>query len=348
VRAEVTLQELAPYRLRYGFRVNDTITPVEFDRELRPALVVDFLRRNLFGQAISAGAAAQIEADRRLLRGVLSLPRFFGLPVTTNLFATKSREDFTPEGATPFVEDESGITAEQRFALSPKMGVTYGYEYSRSHIFEPKPLPGIPPLELQAKVARLTGTYAWDKRNDPIAPQDGWFHSSGVELATKTLGSDLRFVRYLAQQHYYRHVHRRLVLASAARLGFARGFEQDLIPSERFYAGGGTSVRGFVEDGLGTLDFFGDARGGNSMLILNQEARMFLFGWVHGVAFVDAGNVFPKASDFSFTNLEAGAGGGIRINSPFALLRIDFGVPLTSREQRRTAGRWYFGIGHAF
>ena len=348
VRAEVTLQELAPYRLRYGFRVNDTITPVEFDRELRPALVVDFLRRNLFGQAISAGAAAQIEADRRLLRGVLSLPRFFGLPVTTNLFATKSREDFTPEGATPFVEDESGITAEQRFALSPKMGVTYGYEYSRSHIFEPKPLPGVPPLELQAKVARLTGTYAWDKRNDPIAPQDGWFHSSGVELATKTLGSDLRFVRYLAQQHYYRHVHRRLVLASAARLGFARGFEQDLIPSERFYAGGGTSVRGFVEDGLGTLDFFGDARGGNSMLILNQEARMFLFGWVHGVAFVDAGNVFPKASDFSFTNLEAGAGGGIRINSPFALLRIDFGVPLTSREQRRTTGRWYFGIGHAF
>ncbi len=188
VRAEVTLQELAPYRLRYGFRVNDTITPVEFDRELRPALVVDFLRRNLFGQAISAGAAAQIEADRRLLRGVLSLPRFFGLPVTTNLFATKSREDFTPEGATPFVEDESGITVEQRFALSPKMGVTYGYDYSRSHIFEPDPLPGIPPLELQAKVARLTGTYAWDRRNDPIAPQDGWFHSSGVELGTKILG----------------------------------------------------------------------------------------------------------------------------------------------------------------
>jgi outer membrane protein assembly complex protein YaeT len=347
VRAEVTLRELAPYRLRYGFRVNDTITPVEFDRELRPALVVDFLRRNLFGQAISAGAAAQIEADRRLLRGVLSLPRFFGLPVTTNLFATKSREDFNPEGATPFVENESSITAEQRFALSPKMGITYGYDYSRSHIFEPDPLPGIPPLELQAKVARLTGTYAWDRRNDPIAPQDGWFHSSGVELGTKVLGSDLRFVRYLAQQHYYRQVHRRLVLASAARLGVGRGFEQDLIPSERFYAGGGTSVRGFAEDSLGAVDFFGDARGGNGMLILNQEARMFLFGWVHGVAFVDAGNIFPKASDFSFTDLQAGAGGGIRINSPFALLRIDFGVPLTSR-RTRTTGRWYFGIGHAF
>ena len=75
VRAEVTLQELALYRFRYGFRVNDTVTPVEIDRELRPALVVDFLRRNLFGYAISAGAAGQLESDRRLLRGVVTLPR---------------------------------------------------------------------------------------------------------------------------------------------------------------------------------------------------------------------------------------------------------------------------------
>ena len=70
------------------------------------------------------------------------------------------------------------------------------------------------------------------------------------------------------------------MLASASRLGFGRGFDQDLIPSERFYAGGGTSVRGFAEDGLGEVDFFGDPRGGNSMLILNQEARVPLFGWV--------------------------------------------------------------------
>ena len=347
VRAEVTLQELSPYRFRYGFRVNDTITPIEIDRELRPALVVDFLRRNLFGHAISAGAAGQLESDRRLLRGVVTLPRFFGLPMTTNFFATTSREDFTPEGATPFVEDESGITAEQRFAPSPRMAITYAYDYSRSHIFEPDPIPGIPPLELKAKVARLTATYAWDRRNDPFSPRDGWFHSSGVELGVKALGSDLRFVRYLAQQHYYRSIRNRLVLASALRLGFGRGFDQDLIPSERFYAGGGTSVRGFAEDGLGEVDFFGDPRGGNSMLVFNQEARVSLFGWVQAIAFVDAGNVFPKASDFSLTNLEAGTGAGLRINSPFALVRIDFGVPLTSR-RRQLSGRWYFGIGQTF
>ena len=140
----------------------------------------------------------------------------------------------------------------------------------------------------------MTSTYAWDRRNDPFNPRDGWFHSSGVELGAKALGSDLRFVRYLAQQHYYRTVRRRLVLASALRIGLGRGFDQDLIPSERFYAGGGTTVRGFAEDGLGEVDFFGDPRGGNGMLILNQEARCRLFGWVDGVAFVDAGNVFRE------------------------------------------------------
>ena len=347
VSAEVTLQELALYRFRYGFRVNDTVTPIEIDRELRPALVIDFLRRNLFGYAISAGAAGQLESDRRLLRGVMTVPRMFGLPVTTNFFATTSREDFTPEAATPFVRDESGITVEQRFMPSPRMAVTYAYDYSRSHIFEPDPLPGIPAIELQANIARLTSTYAWDRRNDPFNPQDGWFHSSGVELGAKALGSDLRFVKYLAQQHYYKTLGRRIVLASALRLGLGRGFDQDLIPSERFYAGGGTSVRGFAEDGLGGVDSIGDPRGGNGMLILNQEARVRLFGWVHGVAFVDAGNVFQTAGEFSLTSLEAGAGGGLRINSPFAMLRIDFGVPLTNRPLQ-TSGRWYFGIGHAF
>jgi outer membrane protein assembly factor BamA len=347
VRAAVTLQELSPYRFRYGFRANDTVGPEEADREIRPALVVDLLRRNLFGTAISTGVAGQIEADRRLARGIVGLPILFGLPVTTNFFLTTSREDFTPAGATPFVQDESEITAEQRFRPTPRMAVTYGYNFSRTHVFEPRPIPGIPSLELQANVARLTGTYAWDRRNDPFSARTGWLHSSGLELGVKSLGSDLRFTRYLAQQHYFKSVRGGVVLASALRLGLARGFEQDLLPSDKFFAGGGTSVRGFAEDGLGGLDFFGDPTGGNGMLILNQELRFPVYGWVGGVGFVDAGNVFPRPGDISLTNLEAGLGFGIRINSPLALLRVDLGIPLT-RRAREPRGRWYFGIGQTF
>ena len=348
VHASVTLLELPRYRFRYGFRLNDAVGPTEVGRQVRPALVVDLLRRNLFGRAVATGVAGQLEADRRLARGFISLPQFFGLPVTTSLFLTASREDFASESSTPFVEDLSDITAEQRFRPVRNMAVTYGYSFTRAHVFEiADAIPGLPRLDFAADIARVTGALAWDTRDDPSNATRGWFHSSGLEYGPEALGSDLRFVRYLAQQYVFRPVGDRVVLGWAFRLGLGRGFGQDLIPSEKFYAGGGTSVRGFAEDSLGELDFFGDPRGGNGLLLLNQEVRFPIYRWVRGVGFVDAGNVFGQAGDLSFSNLVAGAGFGLRIDSPFALLRIDYGMPLTSNELQ-SAGRWYFAIGQAF
>lgn len=347
MRARVSLEELPPYRLRYGIRLNDEVGPAEADREVRPALVVDVLRRNLFGRAIATGVAGQIEADRRLARGIVTLPRMFGLPVTSSLYVSTSRQDFRPEGGTPFVEDQSGITAQQRWHPTPRAAVTYGYSFSRTRVFEPKPTPGLPGLDLRADIARLTGTYAWDRRDDSFDAREGGFHSSGLELGAASLGSDLRFVKYLAQQRYFKTIGDGVVLASAFRLGAGSGFDQDLIPSEKFFAGGGTSVRGFAEDGLGEVNFFGDPAGGNGMLLLNQELRFPIYEWARGVIFGDAGSVFPNAGDIALADLEAGAGLGLRIASPFALFRVDFGMPLTRRE-REPFGRWYVGIGHAF
>ena len=346
VRASVTLLELPRYRFRYGFRLNDELGPTETGREVRPAFVADLLRRNLFGRAVSTGAAGQLETDRQLARGFVSLSRVFGLPVTSSLFLTGSREDFTSEGS-PFVENKSEITAEQRFRPAASMAVTYGYSFARSHVFTLNPIPNVPAFDIRLNIARLTGTYAWDTRDDPSNAQRGWFHSSGLEYAPERLGSDLRFVRYLAQDYYFRSVGETVVLGSAFRLGAARGFGQDLIPSEKFFAGGSTSVRGFAEGGVGEPDFFGDPVGGNALLLLNQEVRFPVYKWLRGVGFIDAGNVFPLARDVSFTNLEAGAGFGVRIHSPFALIRIDYGMPITSR-QREPSGRWYFAIGQTF
>jgi outer membrane translocation and assembly module TamA len=229
------------------------------------------------------------------------------------------------------------------------MNVTYGYTFARTHTFDVNPDPDspLPPLDFRSNVARLTGTYAWDTRDDPSNASRGWLHSSGLEYGPEALGSDLRFLRYLGQQYYFRTVRDRLILASALRVGAGRGFEQDLIPSERFYAGGATTVRGFAEQGLGQTDFFGDPVGGNGLLLVNQEARFRLHRWVTMVGFVDAGNVFRRVRDLSFGDLEAGAGLGVRVTSPFAILRVDVGVPLTSRRDQ-PAARWYFGIGQTY
>ena len=63
--------------------------------------------------------------------------------------------------------------------------------------------------------------------------------------------------------------------------------------------------------------------------------------------FLDVGNVFPKVSDFSFTDLRESAGVGLRVRTPWFLLRGDYGIPLDRRAGERR-GRFYFSIGQAF
>ena len=138
-----------------------------------------------------------------------------------------------------------------------------------------------------------------------------------------------------------------MTLASAVRLGIGHGIGQDLIPTEKFYTGGGTSVRGYAQNGLGPIDEILGPSGGDAMLVLNQEARFPVFRWLRGVGFVDAGNVFAKVRDVSIGGLKVGAGLGLRLNTPFALLRVDFGVPL-SRDAGARRSRWYFSFGETF
>ncbi|ODS52884.1 MAG: hypothetical protein ABS36_15600 [Acidobacteria bacterium SCN 69-37] len=347
VRAVVGLQEMPRFRFRYGFRISDSPGPAEESHQIRPGLVSDFLNRNLFGRAIAAGVAGQLESDRYLARGILSLPTPFRLPLTTNVFLTWSRQTIGEDAddITPYVKQARELTFEQRMRPARTMSVSWGYTYGRTHeyLLTPDPFTDFDEITY---VARLTGTYAWDTRDDPSNATRGWFHSSGLEYAPGRLGSNLKFVRYLAQQYYFHTLGEHVTLASALRVGLGRGFGQDLPSTERFYTGGGTSVRGFAEEAIGGRDFFGFLIGGASLFQFNQEVRFPIFRWVRGVGFFDTGNIFPTIRDLSLTTLERGAGLGLRIQSPFAIIRVDYGIPLSNRQNERA--RWYFGIGQTF
>jgi outer membrane translocation and assembly module TamA len=65
-----------------------------------------------------------------------------------------------------------------------------------------------------------------------------------------------------------------------------------------------------------------------------------------GVAFVDAGNTFLNASRVSLADLKVGAGWGLRLATPFALIRFDVGYPMNNGPEHRP--RYYFSIGQAF
>ncbi|MDP6605976.1 MAG: translocation/assembly module TamB domain-containing protein, partial [Dehalococcoidia bacterium] len=353
IRARVTVEEWPAYRLRYGLQIADQNAPLdEVDsRTLRPGLTADLTRSNLLGRAATVGASVRYTQVEKAVRGFVSAPSMFGVPLTTNLYATLGRERLNDTDA-PFSEfsDRKKITLEQRFSPAANLTVAYAYDFERNHTFEdllPSDDPFEPiPSDVTVDVARMNTTGVWDTRDDLITPTRGWFHASSFEYAPAALGSDFRFVKYLAQQSFFHSLGRGVVIASAARLGLGRGFEQELIPSEQFTAGGGNSVRGYREDSLGPINFLGDP-GGPALLIFNQELRFPVVGRFGGVAFFDAGNTFEAIRAIAISDLRMGLGLGLRVGTPFGLLRADYAARVR-REASEPFGRWFFSIGHAF
>ncbi|MEK7753525.1 MAG: BamA/TamA family outer membrane protein, partial [Acidobacteriota bacterium] len=134
----------------------------------------------------------------------------------------------------------------------------------------------------------------------------------------------------------------------AARLGLAGGLGgQELIRTERFFAGGGTTLRGFKQNSLGPVDFLGDPAGGNAVFILNNELRFPAASIFDGVGFVDLGNTYSRVSDFRLADLRKTAGAGLRVRTPYFLLRLDYGFKL-DRRPGESRGAFFFSIGQAF
>ena len=198
------------------------------------------------------------------------------------------------------------------------------------------------------RIARLTTSGLVDRRSDPFDPASGWFASANIELSRPSLGSDLSFLKGFLQYLPLPAVGRGPVLASAVRVGLARTFEgEDLIPSERFFAGGAASVRGYREEDLGPRSIFDDASGGGALLVFNEELRFPIYRWLRGVGFVDVGNVYPTVDEIPWAICRSALGAGVRLDTPVGLFRVDLGIP---GNPRSFDPKWrvYFGLGHAF
>ncbi|MCM3881757.1 MAG: translocation/assembly module TamB domain-containing protein [Vicinamibacterales bacterium] len=347
VQAKVSVERRPAWQLRYGVMLTDEVAPASESREFGGGLSADVQRRGILGRPGTVGGAFRLERDQRIGRVFFTLPSLFGFAMPTNLFASRSRQRIEESGFLSIVTDKTTFTFEQRTRPISRLQVSYGYQFERNHTFDPNRDPDDPlALDLSVRAARLTSTAVFDTRNDPFDARRGLFHSSNIEFAPKKLGSDVKFVKYFMQQFLHVPLAGSLISASAFRLGLAQGFGQDLLPSERFFAGGVNTIRGYPENSLGP-QFLDVANGGEAELILNQEIRFPIFRWLRGVAFVDAGNVFGTISEVSLTGLVVGTGVGLRFATPVGLFRLDVGVP-TSEGDRRGNPRLHFSFGQMF
>ena len=231
--------------------------------------------------------------------------------------------------------------------------VTGAYSFQRTRLFdirasEDEPAWLIDKLFPQVRLSKFSGTVFRDSRDpsDALDPSHGTQLIGTIDLAARAIGSQVGFVKTYVQGFLYRQLplRRRMVVALGARVGLAHGFNQEIegqtvngLPaSERFFTGGDTSVRGFALDRLGneqTISTTGFPTGGNSVVVLNSELRASLFGGFQAIGFVDAGNVFPLASDLDFTDLRPAAGIGLAFKSQrIGLARVDLGFNLNPQE----------------
>jgi outer membrane protein assembly complex protein YaeT len=345
VVAQITLEERPRYRLRYGLAVSDEVVGTD-ERDQQLGFAADLENRNVFGRGATAGLSLRLRRDQRVGRVTFGAKRLFALPIRSTLFVERQRQQIDPEGAFPITSDISSLTAEQAYRIRPSIDLRYGYGIERNHTFIRSEETDA--FDLTVQVARFTTSGLVDRRDDAFNPSRGWFAASTFEFSTPGIGSDLKFLKDFGQYLHFVPVGGGVVLASAVRVGLARTFGGEiLIPTERFYAGGANSVRGYREDTLGEQSILGGPEGGSALLVLNAELRFPIYRWLKGVGFVDAGNVYPNVSDISFTDLRVGVGAGARLDTPLGLLRFDLGIP-ANRRPFDPSWRFHFGFGHVF
>lgn len=187
-----------------------------------------------------------------------------------------------------------------------------------------------------------------DARDDPFLTRNGTYLSLETRLFTKPLLSQATFSKTVAQAAWYRTFANEQALASSLRLGVANPFNATTrVPlSERFFAGGDSTLRGFERDEVGPKED-GLPVGGEALFLFNQEYRFPIWRRLRGVVFYDAGNVFGRLEDLDPTDLRHVLGAGLRVETPIGPLRLEYGAKL-DREPDESKGEFFVSIGAAF
>jgi outer membrane protein assembly complex protein YaeT len=354
--------------------------------EVAPRAFFEIGRRNLFGKNRSVNLFTRVSlgnlqnqttskgfGEYRVI-GTYREPRVFGSAADAFLTGTLEQQI-----RSSFNFARRAVSAELGRRLTHSVSVSGSYQIQRTELFDehidPEFQIPIDRLFPQIRLSSFSSSIVRDTRDDLTDPSSGNFLSANGQIASRHIGSEVGFAKsYSVAQMFRTLPHtRRIVLAGSARIGVAAddqtfgphnaeaplgpdGKPQLVIPaSERFFAGGDTTVRGFALDQLGiplvTLDEQGFPTGGGGLMILNAEVRVPTLRGIGVVGFFDAGNVFYRTSDISLGELRGSVGFGVRYKSPIGPIRVDLGFKLQRNviaDKREALTALHITLGQAF
>jgi outer membrane protein insertion porin family len=323
----VLVEEAKRYTVAYGGgfevqRLASTTNPTSGQVQAAPRGILEVSKLNLTGRAdsLSLKLRGSTIEDRALLG--YSVPNTFGSPkYSTQATAyTEKTQDINT-----FTEMRYEGSVQLTDQLTSRTTLLYRYTFRKvlvsnlnSHIAPEE----IPLFQQPTLVSQFGMTWVRDSRDNPADASKGSFNSADFSAADTYFGSSASFLQFFFQNSTYHPIKRRFSFARSIRFGILAPYRDTVsltfpapttppLPTviplpERFFAGGGTSLRGFALNQAGPRDSVtGFPVGGQAMLVLNQEFRFpmrlpFVGTSLGGALFYDGGNVYSRLSRISF------------------------------------------------
>jgi translocation and assembly module TamA len=302
-------------------------------------------------------AGLNVEAGAELDREDFLAPRW---KLTTGIeYARTELEAYAYQGPSAKVAMGRPIFDEQ---LTLSVGTQFSY-YSF-----PRIEPGIPEDTLARSglvdpvaFIALQPSLVLDLRDETFSPTRGWYASLRGELGRGVAGQTATYSKLSPELRGYLPLFdARVVLAGKARAG-TQVFDLKPIPiTQRYFAGGAESQRGFGYRRLAPQVTSSSGErlplGGEVLFESSAEVRVDVVQlggqWLGVVAFVDGADVANSWSALSFPNLHYAAGPGLRYDTPVGPVRADIGFRLNrlGGDEPDPSSRFAFHIslGEAF
>ncbi len=256
-------------------------------------------------------------------------PWILGKPITLGVAYSQLKQR-SPINDAESEERAASVSGNTKFGKFYESEVTLGYK--RIHfggITSPVPGPfSSAPMERGTKFS-VTLRLTRDSRDYFLNPTRGRRDSVAVELSR----SDFKLRKvWLDLQQYFQTWENQVI---AIELHGAAAWGVNIPPTELFYLGGATTLRGYDED------WFSGPRRAHANLeyrfLMGRNSQIFTFVDLGSVTFIDRPSVFDK--------LRVGYGFGARLESKGGIIQLDYGLAAGDSALR---GKIHVKLGAAF
>ena len=238
------------------------------------------------------------------------------------------------QSLTGFDQDAKGGSLTLGRRLYKELFGSVSYKYEQVRIFNLAANLASDPFSLIKEGTNTTASvgvgFSMDLRDNRRDPSRGFSGTTSYQLAASFLGGENEFNRFSLDLGYYHPLFWKFVGHIRGNLIIVEPFGDKPLPvQERIFLGGTNTVRGFKTFTLSPVDAAGNRIGGNKAIYFNNELLFPIYEplGAKGLLFIDAGNVFAEDESFSLS-LRPTAGVGLRVATPFGLVRVEWGFNL--------------------